>query len=758
MSTIACNLVQDHNCDNESGSNPSLECHMSITGYDARQDRVVATNSDARQDHNCDHDSVANADNIRKRQRYSPLVPIVEKSNSANSLCSSSLLCLTKAEHSYSLEAIPKDNLNPLERLHLQLGHMSKSNILKLITNDPKLTSFSIHDIGRYNMRPCLSCLQGRMKASPREPTTQHRHGILEKVAMDYKGPFKVHSIHGNTGFILISDYASDFLYVEPVKSKAEAPTVFKRFLRDIATRYNFKVLILQADFDKVTRGKEFNDLLLDLNIRPQRSTPHNHAQNGQVERDIQSLLDKARTFMASSKAPTNLWEYAILLACWFLNRTPTSKNELTTPQELVTQDRPDLRKAIPFLAPGIFHKTKEERHQTPWDYKAEPCRFLGYDPYTKDGYIIISLRTRQILTRSHCIFEPSLLDEPLQDIIDQTTSKEDEDDHYDMFQSLDEDPTAILPTTTSRSSIPEDSDSDDVTDTESLFLVQSSNLATSDTLSTSRWTSDVIALFSGLALPPDPTSLQEALSLPDGPLWKEAFDKEVAQLKDKGTFGEAPQSGHGMKTKIIFKYSFKNDFTLKRKVRIVARGFSQKYGRDYLETYSPTTTVAIVFFLLHLAAVRKLFLASFDVAAAFLEGRNDFEQYAWLPAEVSPTGKPLRVKVIGNWYGQKQAPKIWNDLIDTILVKHMGYTRCPLHPCLYLRSTHSQDYDIITLHVDDGLLLATSPTALQSLLTSLHQHLTKVEADETFTRYLGMEIQRRTDSTNNAIFIDLSL
>jgi hypothetical protein len=77
------------------------------------------------------------------------------------------------------------------------------------------------------------------------------------------------------------------------------------------------------------------------------------------------------------------------------------------------------------------------------------------------------------------------------------------------------------------------------------------------------------------------------------------------------------------------------------------------------------------------------------------------------------------------------------------ILVKHLGYTRCPLHPCITFDLAISQDHDILTLYVDNGLLLATSSTALQSLLTSLHQHLIKVEADETFSRYGCMEVQR---------------
>ncbi len=52
--------------------------------------------------------------------------------------------------------------------------------------------------------------------------------------------------------------------------------------------------------------------------------------------------------------------------------------------------------------------------------------------------------------------------------------------------------------------------------------------------------------------------------------------------------------------------------------------------------------------------------MATFDVTAAFLEGTADRKLFARLPSCISPTNE--RVEIIGNWYGLKQGPKIWND------------------------------------------------------------------------------------------------
>ena len=80
------------------------------------------------------------------------------------------------------------------------------------------------------------------------------------------------------------------------------------------------------------------------------------------------------------------------------------------------------------------------------------------------------------------------------------------------------------------------------------------------------------------------------------------------------------------------------------------------------------------------LAAHLSLFKAIFDVSGAFLEGVQDIQQFARLPKELFPINfNQLRVEVLGNWYGTKQAPKIWNDRLDEILVIHMDMVRCPV-------------------------------------------------------------------------------
>ena len=61
--------------------------------------------------------------------------------------------------------------------------------------------------------------------------------------------------------------------------------------------------------------------------------------------------------------------------------------------------------------------------------------------------------------------------------------------------------------------------------------------------------------------------------------------------------------------------------------------------------------------------------MSSFDVSAAFLEGEAEEKLYAELPpGTINDNKVHVRVEIQGNWYGEKQAGRVWNKKFDSIM------------------------------------------------------------------------------------------
>ncbi|KAA3468614.1 Retrovirus-related Pol polyprotein from transposon TNT 1-94 [Gossypium australe] len=65
-----------------------------------------------------------------------------------------------------------------------------------------------------------------------------------------------------------------------------------------------------------------------------------------------------------------------------------------------------------------------------------------------------------------------------------------------------------------------------------------------------------------------------------------------------------------------------------KLKARLVVKGFSQRYGLDYMETFAPVARLDTIRLLVALAAQKKWMIHQLDVKSAFLNGILEKEIY----------------------------------------------------------------------------------------------------------------------------------
>ncbi|CAI5994434.1 unnamed protein product [Closterium sp. NIES-64] len=146
-------------------------------------------------------------------------------------------------------------------------------------------------------------------------------------------------------------------------------------------------------------------------------------------------------------------------------------------------------------------------------------------------------------------------------------------------------------------------------------------------------------------------------------------------------------------------------------KARYVARGFSQRQGVDFFQTFSPTPKMTTLRALQHVAAQRDYELHSLDFSTAFLQGR--LHEEIWLRRPPGFTGSfppgtqwSLRRPV----YGLRQAPREWHDTLRTTLAA-LGFAPSTADPSLFLRTDISLPPFYILVYVDD-LVFATADTA----------------------------------------------
>ncbi|CAI7896798.1 unnamed protein product [Closterium sp. NIES-53] len=176
-------------------------------------------------------------------------------------------------------------------------------------------------------------------------------------------------------------------------------------------------------------------------------------------------------------------------------------------------------------------------------------------------------------------------------------------------------------------------------------------------------------------------------------------------------------------------------------KARYVARGFSQRQGVDYFQTFSPTQKMTTLRVLLHVAAQRDYELHSLDFSTAFLQGSSHEE--IWLRRPLGFTGLfpastqwSLRRPV----YGLRQAPREWHDTLRTTLAA-LGFTPAA-DPSLFLRTETSLPLFYVVVYIDD-LVFATGDTEALTLVKSELQERHICTNLGELRSYLGLQITR---------------
>lgn len=177
----------------------------------------------------------------------------------------------------------------------------------------------------------------------------------------------------------------------------------------------------------------------------------------------------------------------------------------------------------------------------------------------------------------------------------------------------------------------------------------------------------------------------------------------------------------------------------IKHKVRLVARGFSQRQGVDFDEVFAPVARMETVRLLLAFAAHHGWEVHHMDVKSAFLNGDLSEEVYVAQPPGYVVDGQEQKVlRLRKALYGLKQAPSAWYSKLDETLA-NLKFVRSPLEHAVYRRGD-AKSYLLVGVYVDDLIITGTDMAAISEFKAQM-RHLFKMSDLGPLSYYLGIEV-----------------
>ena len=172
-----------------------------------------------------------------------------------------------------------------------------------------------------------------------------------------------------------------------------------------------------------------------------------------------------------------------------------------------------------------------------------------------------------------------------------------------------------------------------------------------------------------------------------------------------------------------------------------MAKGFTQREGIDYYETYAPVSSKDLLRIVMELVAHFDLELHQMDVKTAFLNGELNEEVYMQQPQGFEIKGKEHMVcKLKRSIYGLKQASRQWYFKFNEVIMKY-GFKENIVDQCIYLKKSGSA-WILLVLYVEDILLASTNHSLLRDTKNLLSENFDMKDMGEAHY-VIGIEIHR---------------
>lgn len=629
--------------------------------------------------------------------------------------------------------------------LHKRMGHCPlpiikktiESNLVKevAITEAPSDT--------------CEDCLEFKMVRKPNNHQLIKTNEVGSVIHCDSYSP-RIKTINGLNTAIVFVDEATRYINVQLIKDKSKASSAFNKYLAFQKEKIKKLPNRFHSDCGKELKNAKVTELLDQLQIRQSFSVPYVKQENGLAESTIKHLLFTTNSILNAAKLPKSLWNEVFQAAAYLINiRFKNSIN--SSPYVLFHGTIPPINHLRVIGTYAYVHIPLEM--QSTFGPKSIKMRMVNY---TESDCIYRFWHPGTKTIREFHDF--SFLDENIKKTNSNQSSNQCKEQIQPHPNSNQQNDYATFEIEHHDHSLPDNfntlpdvfSDDGPHSNGDSDYNEDDSNSPDHDTNQDNqeiqqpqprKYTRKVYQRVQRDLRPRILNCMN--LSKVDESVWRSAERKEIQSLiKNKTWDLEFPPPNQKI-IKCGFIYATKIDPITSQtiyKARLCAKGYQQRFGIDYLDTYAPTMSIITVKIILIISIKYNLEIQQFDVSTAFLN--SPLKETLWMDQPIDD-GTGRKCKLNKSIYGLKQSASNWNETITSTLVS-FGFTRTHSDKCLFIYSD-SNDYMIVGIYVDDGIICANNKQLIANFFEFLQE---KFEIKfGNLNKFIGIEIEFVNDA-----------
>ncbi|CAL2255491.1 unnamed protein product [Prunus armeniaca] len=397
----------------------------------------------------------------------------------------------------------------------------------------------------------------------------------------------------------------------------------------------------------------EFLQFCEEIGLERQLTVAYSPQKNGVAERKNRTTVEMSKTMMKEKKLPYKFWGETVNITVYIHNRCPTKALDTITHFQAFSGRKPRIKHFKVFGSICFCHVPSQLRSKL--EDSAVTCIFVGFGKCEK-GYRVYNLQTKKISTSRGVTFdENSLWDWDKQTVDSISVPMRFEDTSRSSEEEYEE--TMI------------DNISSPVQVTTDATNANSPGNSPSSTPVKLRDITEIYARCNMSII--EPENFAEASK---DKAWQKAMkiamkiNMEMIEKNETWELVDRPSDKPIISVKWVYKTKLNLDGSIqKHKARLVVKGYAQKPGIDFNETFAPVPRLDTIRTLIALAAQKGWKLYQLDVKFAFKNGVLKEEVYVDQPDGFVIT------------HYEDKAPRARYEEINSYLIS-----------CGYVRSTSS--------------------------------------------------------------------